>query len=477
LTSLVGLQKLTLEHLGSPHDDAAPRGLPAALTALTSSLTQLSVHKFGLEGRQAQGLSRLTALQRLELVECQGEQELSSKWLTLLQQLTYLNLSGSPVKQLPKNLGQALPHLQVLLVANTWCGELPKGMTRLTRLDASMESSSELSDASLAAVCEATALRQLNLSGCGIKYASCLSALSALEVLQMQGSGSRGWEDDCDEDKSSSSTPPGDRLRWMCRLHDHLDYGTESGSDYDSYSSSSRRSLLPPTLPLLVNLRRLDLHNSEWWVSDLVTMGGFQHLTFLDLSSGLAREGGESGAGGLPVLGVLPALQQLDLSCVGVDGHQWPAVGAWLGRQPQLTRLSLSLSAQLDRPRDAQQQAAGLALLPTQLVELDLSHCELQQLPPRLSQMTNLKILLAGSNPGLPPQLPAWLPEVQQLEVVQVHDVGEGCMQLLRQLPRLRTFDSTEYEAYMALQPDLRRELPHLLASSYCPRLFPEAPV
>jgi Leucine-rich repeat (LRR) protein len=445
LTSLVGLQELKLEHSGAPHEDSAPDKLPAALTALSSSLTQLSIHKFGLSGSQAEGLATLSALRRLQLVACRGEENLSCKWLTALQQLTFLDLSGSPVEQLPRNLGQALPDLQVLLVANTWCGKLPKGMTRLTRLDA--HGSDSLSDASLAAVCEATGLRQLNLSGCSIKYAACLSACSGLEVLELRGSGARGWD------------------------------GSSDDSDYGSHRWRRRRRKKRsprPTLPCLLNLRRLDLSGSDWWVSDLVTMGGLQHLTFLGLSSGLAKEDGVSSAGSLPALGVLPALQQLDLSCVGVDGRQWPAVGAWLGQQPQLTRLSLSLTAQPYCQPDAERQAQGLALLPTQLVELDLSHCGLQRLPPRLSQMTNLRILLAGHNQDLPAQLPAWLPELQQLEALQVHAVDKRVAEVLRQLPRLREFDGTDREVMYELMSDLWRGLPHLRGRLCFGGLFPD---
>jgi hypothetical protein len=193
-------------------------------------------------------------------------------------------------------------------------------------------------------------------------------------------------------------------------------------------------------------------------------MGGLQHLTFLGLSHGLAKEGGVSGAGSLPALGVLPALQQLNLSCVGVEGYQWPAVGAWLGQQPQLTRLSLNagMYSTTRHLANAQQQAQGLAQLPTQLVGLDLSNCGLQQLPARLSQMTDLRTLLVGHNDGLPPKLPAWLPELQQLKVLHVHGADSSDIHLLRQLPRLRQFqghDDSNGGRWQTLI-DLKRQLP-----------------
>jgi Leucine-rich repeat (LRR) protein len=125
---------------------------------------------------------------------------------------------------------------------------------------------------------------------------------------------------------------------------------------------------------------------------------------------------------------------------------------------------------------DAERQAQGLALLPTQLVELDLGSCGLQQLPARLSQMTNLRILLVGRNDDLPAQLPAWLTELQQLEVLQVHRVDKSYAEVLRQLPRLRKMDSTEPAMGYGPMSDLWDQLPHL-RDQHCSfyGLFPAA--
>jgi hypothetical protein len=180
----------------------------------------------------------------------------------------------------------------------------------------------------------------------------------------------------------------------------------------------------------------------------------------------LAKEGGVSGAGSLPSVGVLPALQQLNLESVWLDSHQWPAVGAWLGQQPQLTRLSLRDGVHPYRELDAGQQAQGLAQLPTQLVELDLSRCTLQQLPSCLSQMANLRVLLVGVNDRLPAQLPHWLQQLQQLEVLQVERVGDKGARLLRQLPWLRQLWVTDHVAYAAVEPYLLRDLPQLTGGS-----------
>jgi Leucine-rich repeat (LRR) protein len=232
-----------------------------------------------------------------------------------------------------------------------------------------------------------------------------------------------------------------------------------------------------------VHLRHLDLTEGRWWVYDLAALGGLRQLTYLNLSGALAPQGDEMEAGLLPALGVLPVLQQLNLQFNHIDSHQWPAVGAWLGQQPQLTRLSLQHTKRHQWEVDPQQQALGLAQLPTQLVELDLTYCNLQQLPRRLSQLTRLRVLLVGEgNPDLPPRLPAWLPALRALETLQVQAVkGPEAVELLAQLPRLQRFGAfSEGNRYAGLaggwEKRLAVRLPHVnlqLGRDYTVCFFP----
>jgi Leucine-rich repeat (LRR) protein len=224
----------------------------------------------------------------------------------------------------------------------------------------------------------------------------------------------------------------------------------------------------PLGLPAAVNLRHLDLRSGEWWVEDLVAAGPLQHLTFLDLWDGVAYYQKHSDARHLPDLGVLPSLQQLNLGGVVIERRDWSSVGAWLGLQTQLTRLSLRGTGPEDgKPSQAAYQV--MAQLPTQLVELDVRESDLRQLPVRLSQMTGLNVLLLGGGEGLPPELPPWLPALQQLEVLEVGAVEdvEAAVVLLQQLSALRQFsvsqgadDPSGEEAGPAEQ--LYGQLPHL---------------
>jgi hypothetical protein len=212
-------------------------------------------------------------------------------------------------------------------------------------------------------------------------------------------------------------------------------------------------------------------------------LGGLKHLTYLNLSGALATRGDEGDVGALPALGVLPALKQLSLERNHIDSHQWPAVGAWLGRQPQLTRLSLQRTKRLYWDVDPQQQALGLAQLPTQLVELDLTYCKLQRLPRRLSQMTNLRVLLVGvGNPDLPPRVPSWLPALQALDTLQLQPFKDPAgVELLAQLPQLKRLGAYSSEENRhglspALTQRLARRLPHVnlqLGWDYTVEFFP----
>jgi Leucine-rich repeat (LRR) protein len=442
LTGLAGLQQLQLG-FNMPGNyflaNAAP--LPPGLTAVT----QLSITGVTTDDVFGPTLSTMTQLRSLRLSQPEDFQEelLDCSWVTALKELRHLDLSSCWLWELPEDLGEALPALEVLLVAGCRMQEpLPPGMTRLTQLDASKNPG--LRSAGLDTVCEATALRRLNLSGSHDMDTACLSALSQLEVLELRDCGPRPKDAEEQEGRHSS------------------------GSERDSVWQ-------PPTLPHLVNLRHLDLGKGDWWVSDLVPMGGLQQLMYLNLSHGLGAHHHRKDAVSLPSLGVLPALQRLDLSHVSIKGNHWPPVGAWLGQQPQLTQLFLQHSGKLRRRRrggrepawgDVMYQTQGLAQLPTQLVELNLRHCSLQDLPACLSRLTNLQVLLAGAgNSYTTRALPAWVTLLQQLEVLEVEKVdppmGEAAAALLARLPRLREFrlddiwcvDDHKY---------LFRRLPHL---------------
>jgi hypothetical protein len=209
-----------------------------------------------------------------------------------------------------------------------------------------------------------------------------------------------------------------------------------------------------------------------------VALGGLQHVTHLDLAGGLRLDHETCDAGSLPALGVLPALLELNLRDVQIEGCHWSALGAWLGQQSQLERLSLRSTTQQLADSDPQQQAAGLAQLPTQLVKLDLSSSGLCEWPPRLSQMTGLRVLLVGEgNPHLAPQLPPWLPALQQLEVLDVpvgntRAVQEEALGLLVQLPQLNELTvafsksasvDDQRNAIFDFVSELRVQLPHVL--------------
>jgi Leucine-rich repeat (LRR) protein len=461
LTSLAGLQEMRLEAACGPNLQGRPPVLGAAhlqprLTAL-QGLTQLSIKGFELSVDLHQSLSALTQLQQLQLTtqdhhqQQQQQQQLSWGWLTALRQLTHLDLSSTRLEdQLPADLGQALPHLEVLLVADCDLRRLPKGLTRLSRLDASRN---QVLGDQLEALWDATRLLQLTLSGCNVSTTMHLTALTALEVLQLRGARRRCYCtstyfcDRCREcyDDSAKTPPPSDQLQPV-----------------------------PMNLPLLVNLRHLDLRSGEWWVENLVAAGPLQHLTFLDLGNGITvREDGERrrDTGRLPDLGVLPSLQQLNLGGLVIEQSDWDRVGAWLGLQTQLTRLGMECThLPWGKPsRGTKQQVQALAHLPTQLVELDLHGCDLQQLPPRLGQLTQLKVLLVGGNEGLPAEMLPWLPALQQLEVLEVEaveDVG-AAVGLLQQLPALRQFSVSQGAGGPSgeeLDPaqELYGQLPHL---------------
>jgi hypothetical protein len=259
-------------------------------------------------------------------------------------------------------------------------------------------------------------LEVLVLSGTRQRVSDCCTVVSETEAEEEYGTGS--------EERSSEH---GTGSQGADSQHGT---GSEGGSSEHGTSSGREGS---EDLLQLGNLRRLDLYNTPWQVADLVTLcDGAQRLTSLDLSGALQRDERWSDAGNLPALGVLPALQELTMTSMKIDPRHWPAVGSWLGLQSQLVRLHMraiklqdrwmAQHLQLQAPLEDLEQlrAQGLARLPTQLEELDLSHCGLKEPPQCLSRLTALKVLRAGGwhQPQL--QRPTWLSALQQLEVLEL---------------------------------------------------------
>jgi Leucine-rich repeat (LRR) protein len=437
-TSLTGLEGLKLVGARRTLEPMAMQ-LPCGLAASCSSLKHVSIVRFsgGIEST----LRALTGLQRLELLEVRGTR-LNCSWLSALRQLTHLDLTSSMV-DLPEDLGQGLPGLEVLVVVRCGLWVLPTGLSRLSRLDAAYNHG--LQADSLAALCDATALRQLNLSACGLRLTQCLSVLTQLEVLEL-----------CGRDPLHGPDEHPFR-RGPARRHGAPRQGR----------GGLPRAPPPSSMPHAANLRRLDLSHGDWPGDSLAALRGLQHLTHLDLNSGLRRGQGKH----LTSLGVLPALQQLDLSRVVIDNRDWTPVGAWLGQQPKLTRLLLEGSMQANLRAGAGQLAQGLAQLPTQLVALNLRYCGLQQLPTGLSRLTNLQVLLAGAgNVYTTLGLPGWVTLLQALEVLEVGKVdpprGEGAAVLLQQLSRLRELNVDPVWCPIGVYEEpglcLYRMLPHL---------------
>jgi hypothetical protein len=178
LRDLTGLRELRLDAREADGYDTSATALLQALSHLSSSVTQLAVTFMDLESAPTAVIGNLTWLRHLEFVEnMDGDEAVQCSWLTALQLLTHLKLNDTPLAPLPPNLGQALPHLEELLVHNCELTDLPRGMTRLSRLAAPYNN--QLQGTWMVALSEATGLRQLNLSRCQLSTLSPLSTLLA----------------------------------------------------------------------------------------------------------------------------------------------------------------------------------------------------------------------------------------------------------------------------------------------------------
>jgi hypothetical protein len=370
------------------------------------------------------------------------------RWLAPLRQLTrlWIDTTGSGLPA-----GQWVSGVEELtFMTGAPLRTLPTGLTRLTQLK--IEASGCLPSAVTSAIAGASSLRHLTLFRCKLSHLSWLVPLVQLEVLELSWVGRELLSDALPEQGSDIGDEEG---------------SPEQGTEQDSASgaaagSNQQEAALVPRLVNLCHLgmpdsRREVADSSSWEVADVATLcGGAQRLTSLDLSRDSSLENtGLIDPGNLPDLGVLPSLQKLSLAGLPLD--------PWLGQQSRLVVLNLQSTPAPDTQAGVQQQLRGLARLPTQLQQLDLRHCGLQKLPRCLSRLTALKVLLAGGNWQLPAVLPAWLPALQQLEVLGVQladdEGGQGVNlvlshPLLSLLPRLRVLDAGEHQGVSLPWPD-----------------------
>jgi Leucine-rich repeat (LRR) protein len=124
----------------------------------------------------------------------------------------------------------------------------------------------------------------------------------------------------------------------------------------------------------------------------------------------------------------LPALQQLDISGQAVGSGS--ALAPWVAKLTALTSLTLSGGQVAD--------GEELLYLPTQLRELHLAGMGWQQPPTGLLRLPGLEMLSLAYNKGMQ-QLPSWMSQLQQLELLDVDKTGITTQQqVLAEMPALR---------------------------------------
>jgi hypothetical protein len=363
----------------------------------SSALTKLELGLVGASLLPA--VSVATQLRHLDLGGAGVPADLSS-----LQQLTFLDISGTDVEELPQQLGEWMPQLQVLGVAGTEVAAIPQGLQRLTGLRAAHSSIP-----SVAAVEHLVGLQQLLLHGMAPPYQQ-LSAFTALQELSLSIS--------------------------------------EGGAQ-----------VTPSALPLLKALR-LKADDPFRAVGQLVGRG--RHLTSLGLYS--TWQGVERAAA-VGQLGVLPVLQQLVL-CMPLSSLR--AAGPWLLQQPQLTSLSLAWSHRTEQVKEEQVCDCWGRYAPPcpTLQQLSLRRGVPQDgLPDALMQLKGLRVLrLSGPCSAA---LPAWVSGLAWLSVLQL-DVGcapkgddAAAWAVLGQMPLLRRVEAHKSDVDGCLQ-QLKRDAPHL---------------
>jgi Leucine-rich repeat (LRR) protein len=317
------------------------------------------------------GMLALTGLRSLQLTSDRLEHVGD---LSALQQLSELDIRGDwRLKELPADLGVQLPALRVLTTSQQCASpQLLTALGHITRLH--VVGGGALQPLCGQALGSLSNLRHLNITRSFITSPADLSRLVGLEVLVLSGSQVQG------------ATPP------------------------------------PGALAGLQQLRHLDLSHvdASWgFLSAFLLVGAttgphFPHLTHLDLSMGYEETV-------VPVeqllrLGALPRLQWLKLSChatkypTGTRRVILSILAPWLAQQTALTYISLW----------GNHLASGEELrhLPTQVKVLDIGYSYLKELPLCLTWLTGLKQL--HWQDSTVKQLPAWLPCLKQLEVLDM---------------------------------------------------------
>jgi Leucine-rich repeat (LRR) protein len=333
-------------------------------------------------------ISRLTKLRLLGPPADEGALEAVCAHTTL----QHLSLSGAAVEALPDTLA-SLKQLTCLVLTGSTISELPEKLgawlPRLERLEAGK--------CKLAAVpASLTSLTHLDLSSSTAARLSLPATLESLQQLVI----SQG---------AFKCMPEISGLTALELL------------DMSFCKALTSLSILQP----LTRLRHLNLKGvTQCQAASYTVLGALQQLTHLNLAAGPSYACCAALAGTQPLL----ALQQLDLSGQGVSCVA--TLGPWLRHLSALTWLSLAgCGAGYQQP---------LLFLPGQLQEVDLSGMCLVQLPSRLSQLQGLQVLHCSRNPGLK-RLPAWLPQPQQLEVLDLHGTAVATEQeVLAHMPALR---------------------------------------
>jgi Leucine-rich repeat (LRR) protein len=182
----------------------------------------------------------------------------------------------------------------------------------------------------------------------------------------------------------------------------------------------------------LTRLRHLSLENlrslSPSSSTSFTVLGAMQQLTHLNLRS-VGKNPTPACCAALAGTNPLPALQQLDLS--GQEVGSYSALAPWVAKLTALTSLNLSGGKVAEGDE--------LLYLPTQLRELHLAAMEdMGEVPRGVLRLPALELLSLGYNQGLD-QLPSWLSELRQLELLDLDNTHIWQeQQVLAQLPALR---------------------------------------
>jgi hypothetical protein len=392
LAACSGLQELQLE--------GCTMAIPEQLLH-NSALTKLVLDTYGVDQPLLCSLCVATQLRHLDLQRCHADRALLvlPPDLSSLQQLTCLDVSGRRVEELPQQLGQWLPQLQVLGVENTKVAAIPTGLQRLTCLRAANSSIP-----SVAAVQHLVGLQQLQLHGNPLvaPYQQ-LSVFIALQELTLSIS--------------------------------------EGGTQ-----------VVPTPLPLL---RVLRIQADDPWKAGGQLAGPGCHLTSLGLYSTWRGMGRVAAVG---QLGVLPLLQQLVLV---MPLASLRAAGPWLLQQPQLTSLSTAWS--FPTGQSSHQSSWWPEDVPGTLQQWCLSRGVVRDgLPEAFTQLTGLRVLrLSGPcTPQLPAWVSCLRPlTVLQLGEGCILTGNKAAWAVLGHMPSLRRVEAPNIHGCLK---QLWQDAPHL---------------